>query len=75
MLHRRCQRAEAGHGDAMDHRGEKFGANAPLRMLTNRETSLERQRLEGQSVRMPSGGCQRIENELAEPETASSLLF
>src|SRR5438067_479430 len=34
MLHRRCQRAEAGHGDAMDHRGEKFGANAPLRMST-----------------------------------------
>ena len=33
-LYRGCQRAEAGRGGAMDHRGKTIGANAPLRLST-----------------------------------------
>ena len=34
MLHRRCQRAEAGHGEAMVHRDYGFDTNAASQILT-----------------------------------------
>src|SRR6266511_2504061 len=72
MRHARCQRAE---GNASRLCGSRGGAVRMLLAAVNESREVSRGKGSSrQSVRMPSGGCQRIENGSAGPETAG-LLF
>src|ERR1051326_1463889 len=50
------------------------GANASLQLLTRR-SRCDGQRTSERSIRMPSGGCQRIENGPARPEIAGLFVL
>src|SRR5438105_1131742 len=72
MLHRRCQRRGRSQRIAMGFGALRRGC---LLRLSTRRDRCDGQGRRSESVRMPSGGCQRIENGPARPEIAGLFVF